>query len=213
MQISAAGLSLVQAWEGIEDGDPSTVLLDPYVDPKGYLTVGWGHLLTTTAGVPICTRTQGAANAMQLAHEAMVRKFGSQAISRDQAVALLHEDMGKTQDFVTAHVAADTTQPQFDALCAFTFNAGGSHLLSSSILRLHNGGARAIGLINLPDLATWSKGVSHSTPKDMPQAFAAWSYSGGAWMLGLYRRRVSEALVYGGIDGAQAYATMQKFHA
>lgn len=212
MQISAAGLSLVQAWEGIEDGDPSTVLLDPYIDPKGFYTVGWGHLLTTAAGVPICTHTQGAANALTLAHAAMIRKFGALSISRDQAVALLNEDMGKTQDFVTGHVPLNTTQPQFDALCAFTFNVGAGNLQSSSVLRLHNAGSRAIGLISLPDLSAWSKGAQHSSPKDMPEAFAAWSYSGGAWMLGLYRRRVSEALVYGGIDGAQAYATMQQFH-
>jgi GH24 family phage-related lysozyme (muramidase) len=212
MQVSPAGLSLVQAWEGIEDGNPSTVLLDPYIDPKGFYTVGWGNLLTTAAGVPICIHTQGAANAATLARDSMLRQFGAIAISRDQAVALLNQDMGKTETFVTQHVVQTTTQSQFDALCAFTFNVGMGNLQSSSVLRLHNAGQRSIGLMSLPDLATWSKGVLHSSPQDMPEAFAAWAYSGGSWMLGLFRRRISEALVYGGVDGAKAYATMQQFN-
>src|SRR3954465_13623009 len=43
--ITNAGLELVKSFEGILDGDPSTVNLDPYLDPVGIWTIGWGHAI------------------------------------------------------------------------------------------------------------------------------------------------------------------------
>ena len=44
-EINQAGLDLIKSFEGIPDGDPSTVNLDPYLDPVGIWTVGWGHAI------------------------------------------------------------------------------------------------------------------------------------------------------------------------
>lgn len=210
MRISPAGLTLVQAWEGIEDGDPSTVLLDPYICPAGVFTVGWGHALTTPAGVQITVARFGRTQGRELAHQAMIRKFGKPAISRDEALALLKEDMGKTEVFVTSHVSADTNQSQFDAMCAFAFNVGFSAFEGSSLRRQHNAGQRATGQSTVAQLCAFSK--AHGTPRNIPQDFAAWSNGGGKWLLGLFRRRVSECMVYSGKDGKTAYDTAMKFH-
>lgn len=210
MRVSPAGLSLVQAWEGIEDGDPSTVLLDPYVCPAGVFTVGWGHALYTPAGVQITVPRYGRSTGAQLAHQAMIAKFGAPAISKDAAYSLLQADMAKTEAHVTAAVAADTTQSQFDAMCAFAFNVGNAAFDGSTLHHLHNGGQRQTGQSTIAQLCAFSK--SHGTPHNIPEAFAAWSNGGGKWLLGLFRRRVSECMVYGGKDGKTAYATAVAFH-
>src|SRR5262245_53424249 len=44
-EINSAGLELIKSFEGIPDGDPSTVNLDPYIDPVGIWTIGWGHAI------------------------------------------------------------------------------------------------------------------------------------------------------------------------
>jgi len=44
-QINKAGRDLIKSFEGIADGDPTTVNLDPYLDPVGIWTIGWGHAI------------------------------------------------------------------------------------------------------------------------------------------------------------------------
>ncbi len=211
MCVSNAGLSLVQAWEGLVDGDPSTVLLDPYICPAGVFTVGWGHALTTPAGVQITVARFGRVQGAALAKAAMLREFGKAAISREEALACLEKDMASAEEFVNHKIVADTTQGEFDAMCAFTFNAGVGSFQSSSILRLHNAGKRATGQHTIAELAAFSK-TPHAEPLDMPESYAAWSHGGGKWLLGLFRRRVSECMVYAGRDGADAYRIAMAFH-
>ena len=38
-------IELIKAFEGIPDGDPSTVGLDAYICPAGVWTIGWGHAI------------------------------------------------------------------------------------------------------------------------------------------------------------------------
>ena len=40
------GIELIKSFEGIPDGDPSSVNLDAYLDPVGIWTIGWGHAIT-----------------------------------------------------------------------------------------------------------------------------------------------------------------------
>lgn len=40
-EINQAGLDLIKSFEGILDGDPTTVNLDPYLDPVGIWTIGF----------------------------------------------------------------------------------------------------------------------------------------------------------------------------
>ena len=41
---------LIKSYEGIMDGDPSTINLDPYLCPAGYWTIGWGHVVLDQQG-------------------------------------------------------------------------------------------------------------------------------------------------------------------
>lgn len=53
----AGGIELIQGFEGIPDGDPSTVDLDGYLDPLDIRTIGEGHAVRYQAKHP-----KGAAN-------------------------------------------------------------------------------------------------------------------------------------------------------
>ena len=44
------GVDLIKRFEGIEDGDPTTANLDPYICPGGYWTIGWGHAIIDATG-------------------------------------------------------------------------------------------------------------------------------------------------------------------
>lgn len=211
MRVSAAGLALIQSWEGIVDGDPSTVLLDPYIDMVGIYTVGWGHVLLTADGKQINTNVFGKAKAKTLATQAMIRMFGKPAITREQAVSLLQADIREFEDAVGAMVAKDTAQHQFDALVAFAFNVGKAGLKSSTLLKLHNAGKRGVGALDVPNLIATSK--AQKAPTNIPQGFTSWSYASKKWVRGLFRRRCSEALVYGGMEGSQAYKQVQAYAA
>lgn len=211
MRVSPAGLALIQAWEGIVDGDPSTVLLDPYIDLVGIYTIGWGHVLLTPAGVQINVNTFGKAKAAKLAKEAMVRMFGAEAITRAKAEELLRADITSFEDFVSGIVAKDTTQGQFDALVAFAFNVGKQGLAKSTLLKLHNAGKRTVGTLDVAGLISTSK--AQKAPVSIAQGFTSWSYASKKWVRGLFRRRCSEALVYGGMPGAQAFKQVQSYAA
>jgi lysozyme len=43
--VNQAGLDLVKGFEGIPDGNPETVNIDPYLDPVQIWTIGWGHAI------------------------------------------------------------------------------------------------------------------------------------------------------------------------
>jgi len=38
-------VDLIKAFEGLRDGDPTSIRLDPYLCPAGYWTIGWGHVV------------------------------------------------------------------------------------------------------------------------------------------------------------------------
>ena len=69
---------------------------------------------------------------------------------------------------------AETTQGQFDALLAFSYNVGLGALENSTLLRLHKAG----------DFTGAEK------------QFARWSKANGKTLTGLVRRRAAEALLY-----------------
>lgn len=46
-------VELIKSFEGIPDGDPATVNLDPYLCPAGYWTIGWGHVVLDPHGKQI----------------------------------------------------------------------------------------------------------------------------------------------------------------
>jgi GH24 family phage-related lysozyme (muramidase) len=211
MELSDNGLKLIQAWEGIEDGNPATANLEPYICPAHVYTVGWGHALKTPTGQNIDTDAFGKAKAAQLASEAMNRLFGAQSITRAQASNLLAQDVAVFAAGVTRRIGErNATQEQFDALVALAFNIGLGNFDVSAVKRLHLAGTRRIGDVSMSALAQASR--EHAPPINMPIAFVRWSNAKGKWMKGLFRRRLCEALVYGGHDLNVAINTAQSFN-
>ena len=210
MRLSENGLKLIQAWEGIVDGNPQTVNFEPYICPARVYTVGWGHALTTPSGQIIDIDVFGTVPARQLAAEAMQRQFRAQAITLNQCKDLLRADVMRFERAVDRALAGTTgtTQAQFDALVSFAFNCGEANFNSSSILRLHRANRRAA---KIDRMALYRASVNKADPATIPIAFVRWSNSNGKWMLGLFRRRMSEAMIYAGMEASEAVAICQNF--
>lgn len=131
-KVNAAGRELVKRWEGIADGDPTTVNLDPYMDPVGIWTIGWGHAILHPGGE---RWLQGAKD------RALARAAFPDGLTPDEAEDLLDADLAIAAHHVQRLVAYPLTDNQFGALVSFTFNLGGGALRGSTLLRLLNEGA------------------------------------------------------------------------
>lgn len=200
LRVSPACIDLIKAWEGLEDGDPRTVNLEPYPDPVGIWTLGWGHALTDERGKFI--RSEAGARAW------MQRVFGKAAITRDEAKALLAMDVNEfLEDLVPVLRNMPTTQAELDALVSFAFNVGVRGFTGSTLLKRHRDNVPVSASFDFADLKAASQAAR--TTGATEYAFAAWAKAGGRWMLGLYRRRVCEALVYGGADLAPSIVKAQ----
>lgn len=121
--ISPAGLALIKSFEGICDGDPTTVNLDPYLDPVGIWSIGWGHAIRLNGRF-----LKGAADA------ALAKSLFPSGIALAEAEALLTEDVATVEIYLNA-VFPWLTQNQFDALVAFAFNIGLGKFENSTLFR------------------------------------------------------------------------------
>jgi lysozyme len=119
-----------------------------YQDVAGIRTIGYGH--TGPDVLPGLTITEPV------------------------ATALLRADLADAIRCVNGAVTADITQPQFDALVDFCFNAGRGNFLNSTLLRQVNLG---------------------NTQAATAQ-FALWVHAGGKVVPGLVRRRKAEAQLF-----------------
>jgi len=128
-EVNDATVELIKSFEGIPDGDPSTVNLDPYLDPIGIWTIGWGHAISHGNDF-----LRGPAN------RALAKSLFPGGITLEQAEALLRSDLMDTGKDVLALVAVDLTDNQYGALVSFTFNLGLGNLRKSTLLRLLNSG-------------------------------------------------------------------------
>lgn len=122
-EINRAGLELVKRWEGVPDGDPSTVNLDPYLDPVGIWTIGWGHAIVDPLTKTFIRGKAGRKRARELYPD---------GITYSQAEDLLRADLLDAARDVTALTFEGLSDNQFSALVSFEFNTGG---LKGSTLR------------------------------------------------------------------------------
>ncbi len=129
MQISSEGIEHIKAFEGILDGDPSTVNLDPYICPAGYVTIGWGHVVLHDG--KMLKGRQGLAIAKQLIPN---------GITMEEATDLLADDLIKFEDYVFQYIDVELTQSQFDAIVALIFNIGPGNFATSTVRRQTNAG-------------------------------------------------------------------------
>jgi len=122
-------VDLIKAFEGIPDGDPSTVNIDPYLCPADVWTIGWGHAIT-----------QGGMQLKGSANRARAKALFPGGITRPQAETLLRADLIPRAAVVSrlARVALD--DGQFGALISLLFNIGEGNLAASTLLRRLNQG-------------------------------------------------------------------------
>lgn len=201
MKASDNALRLITSSEGFKSS--------PYLDTSHIYTVGWGYALKTPGGQNIDVDVFGS-KAPQMAQDAMQRKFGSHSITQARADQCLHEEIGASEAFITSHVPSNTTQNQFDAILSFEYNVGSGNYLASAVHRLHDAGNRGVGQLSLIETCRASK--AKENPTGIALAFGRWSNSGGAWTLGLFRRRMAEVLVYSGWEASKAIPAAWAFH-
>lgn len=115
----AARLVSRPEFDGLHDPDRSTAVIEPYYDPVGFPTIGYGHLLSRTAWAPLSQFT---------------------AITVEQAEALLRVDLTKAADAVLRLVKVKLNANQLAALIDFVFNAGGGNFEISTLRRVINRG-------------------------------------------------------------------------
>lgn len=115
----AAKLVSRPEFDGLHDPDKRTVLIEPYYDPVGLPTIGYGHLLSRVAWAPL-------------------DQFP--AITVSQAEALLRSDLMKAAGAVMRMVKVKLNANQIAALIDFVFNAGAGNFEISTIRKVINRG-------------------------------------------------------------------------
>ena len=210
--VTASGLALIQAWEGLGDGNPKTVLLEPYLCSAGVATVGWGHAILDDTGQQIRVgRTLTRSAALERARIQMRQRYGRDGISHTQAQALFAADITPRVRAVRAAIDAGrlpTTPCELDAMVSLAFNIGTAAFEKSTVCRLHVRGLRVAKDVALDIPTLVQRSQSKAAPATLATAFVAWSWAGGKWSLGLFRRRMCELMVYRGqpLDEALAIA-------
>lgn len=126
--LSDAGLNLIKSFEGIPDGDPTTVKIDPYLDPIGIWTIGWGHAISVGGQFLRGKENRKAA-----------RDLYPGGITLEQAEQLLRGDTLDACRDVASLVKVPVSDNQFAALVSFTFNLGRGNLAKSTLLKKLNG--------------------------------------------------------------------------
>jgi len=173
-EVGLRGRNLIKGFEGIEDGDPSTVNLDPYMDPVGIWTIGWGHAIWVG----------GRTNGRFLRHKEdrnEARALYPDGITMEQAEALLTTDlMEACRDVEAATRGIVLSDNQFDALVSFVFNVGATNFRRSTLLRL----------------------MEEGNVEGAAGQFSRWIYSKGRKPPGLAVRRQKEQSLFLGVSNA-----------
>lgn len=138
-ELIAAAIELVKQYEGIPDGNPATVAIDPYLDPVGIWTIGWGHAIRYGGRL-----LRGAAE------HAAARALYPEGITREQAEALLRADLLDAGRDVLSLVRVPLDDAQLGALASFTFNLGLANLRASTLLKKLNAGDYAGAAAQFP---------------------------------------------------------------
>jgi lysozyme len=173
-------VDLIKAFEGIPDGDPSTVNIDAYLCPANVWTIGWGHAIMD-GGVQL----KGAAG------KARAWALFPGGITRAQAEALLRGDLVPRCAQVSRLLKVGVDDAQFGALVSLLFNIGGANLAASTLLRRLNAGDLA-GAAD--QFLAWDKARVNGVLQSLP---------------GLTRRRRAERAMFLGQDW-RAEAAMRR---
>lgn len=174
-------IELIKAFEGIPDGDPSTVMIDAYLCPADVWTIGWGHAIV-----------DGGAQLKGAAHKARARALYPGGITRAQAEALLAADLIPRAASVSSLLKVAVDDGAFGALIALVFNIGAGNLAASTLLRKLNAGDRAGAA---EQFLAWDKARINGVLQPLA---------------GLTRRRRAERALFLGEDWRAAAATRSR---
>lgn len=123
-------IDIIKAFEGLKDGDPTSIRLDPYLCPAGYWTIGWGHVVLDPKGNQI----KGPENKQR------AREVYPHGISLDEAAVLLRDDVRRFSAGVFRAVKVELNDNQFCAMVSLAFNIGFGAFARSTLLKLVNRG-------------------------------------------------------------------------
>lgn len=118
--VSSEGIKKLMEMEAVE--------LMPYFDQAQKLTIGIGHLLT---------ENELATGQLFIDGKFIDWKNG---IAREQAMALMAQDIRAAEVVVGSNLRVPLEQHQFDALCFFCYNVGSSAFVNSTLLKRLNQG-------------------------------------------------------------------------
>lgn len=130
LDIDQAGLRLIEQFEGLK--------LDPYKDPVGIWTVGYGHVIHPADNIPL-----------------------DAPITQARAEELLRQDLSTAQDGVNAAITVDVTDNQYAACVSLAFNIGVGNFAHSTLARLLNAGNVQGAADQFP---LWNKAGGHVLP-------------------------------------------------
>ena len=137
-------IDIIRRFEGIADGDPTTVKLDPYLCPADHWTIGWGHVVRGPDGKPI----RGKAN------RAAARAVYPDGLTMEEAAVLLADDVRRFAAGIEELLDVKVSDTQFCVLVSFAYNCGLGALKTSTLLRLLNAGEHSA----VPEqLMRWTK--------------------------------------------------------
>lgn len=121
---------IIRSFEGIEDGDPRTANLDPYLCPAGYWTIGYGHVVRDAYG-----RMLRGKQWKDLAFATYPN-----GITLEDAGALLRDDIAAIIPSLEAIIQVPLNDNQFCALVSLAFNIGVGAFWKSTMLKKLNAG-------------------------------------------------------------------------
>ncbi len=155
-RMSAHGRALLAQWEGVE--------LHEYLDASNLPTIGVGHLIR---------HDEERTGMLRIDARRVPYKYG---ISREDAMALLGEDLRWAESVVNEQVKVELEQHQFDALVSFAFNIGSGRFIESTLLKC----------------------VNSRNFDAVPAQFLRWVNAAGRRMGGLVNRREHEIALWEG---------------
>ncbi len=119
MRTNEQGMAIIKFYEGILDGLPATPGFDPYLDPIGIPTIGYG----STWGLD--------ADRVTMSHPPITMNEAEFLLSREAKVAELA---------VMKLIRSELTPNMFSALVSLTYNIGSGNFQSSTLrMKLNRG--------------------------------------------------------------------------